>query len=51
MKRPDAAYAVAVELCRQLPDFVFRRDIEGVLEEGLAGNHGDGMSSELLYAE
>ena len=25
--RPDAAYAVAVELCRQLPDFVFRRDI------------------------
>ena len=29
--RPDAAYAVAVELCRQLPDFVFRRDIEGYL--------------------
>ena len=30
--RPDAAYAVAVELCRQLPDFVFRRDIEGYLK-------------------
>lgn len=30
--RPDAAYAVAVELCRQLPDFVFRRDIEGCLK-------------------
>ena len=32
LKRPDAAYAVAVELCRQLPDFVFRRDIEGYLK-------------------
>ena len=31
-KRPDAAFAVAVELCRQLPDFVFRRDIEGYLK-------------------
>ena len=32
LKRPDAAYAVAVELCRQLPDFVFRKDIEGYLK-------------------
>ena len=32
LKRPDAAYAVAMELCRQLPDFVFRRDIEGYLK-------------------
>ena len=32
LARPDAAYAVAVELCRQLPDFVFRRDIEGYLK-------------------
>ena len=32
LRRPDAAYAVAVELCRQLPDFVFRRDIEGYLK-------------------
>lgn len=32
LERPDAAYAVAVELCRQLPDFVFRRDIEGYLK-------------------
>lgn len=32
LKRPDAANAVAVELCRQLPDFVFRRDIEGYLK-------------------
>ena len=32
LKRPDAAYAVAVELCRQLPDFVFRIDIEGYLK-------------------
>ena len=32
LKRPDAAYAVAVELCLQLPDFVFRRDIEGYLK-------------------
>ena len=32
LKRPDAAFAVAVELCRQLPDFVFRRDIEGYLK-------------------
>ena len=32
LKRPDAAYAVAVELCRQLPDFVFRRDIEEYLK-------------------
>ena len=32
LKRPDAAYAVAAELCRQLPDFVFRRDIEGYLK-------------------
>lgn len=32
LKRPDAAFAVAVELCRQLPDFVFRKDIEGYLK-------------------
>lgn len=32
LNRPDAAFAVAVELCRQLPDFVFRRDIEGYLK-------------------
>ena len=32
LKRPDAAFAVAVELCRQLPDFVFRRDIEEYLK-------------------
>ena len=32
LKRPDAAYAVAVELCRQLPDFVFRKHIEGYLK-------------------
>ena len=32
LERPDAAFAVAVELCRQLPDFVFRRDIEGYLK-------------------
>ena len=32
LARPDAAYAVAGELCRQLPDFVFRRDIEGYLK-------------------
>ena len=32
LKRPDAAYDVAVELCRQLPEFVFRRDIEGYLK-------------------
>ena len=32
LERPDAAYAVAVELCRQLPDFVSRRDIEGYLK-------------------
>ena len=32
LKRPDAAYAVAMELCRQLPDFVFRRDIEEYLK-------------------
>ena len=32
LERPDAAYAVAVELCRQLPDFVFHRDIEGYLK-------------------
>ena len=32
LARPDAAYAVAVELCRQLPDFVFRWDIEGYLK-------------------
>lgn len=32
LERPDAAYAVAVELCRQLPDFVYRRDIEGYLK-------------------
>ena len=31
LKRPDAAYAVAVELCRQLPDFVFRSDIKDYL--------------------
>ena len=31
LKRPDAAYAVSVELCRQLPDFVFRRDIKDYL--------------------
>ena len=32
LKRPDAAFAVAVELCRQLPDFIFRRDIEEYLK-------------------
>ena len=32
LKRPDAAFAVAVELCRQLPEFVFRRDIEEYLK-------------------
>ena len=32
LKRLDAAYAVAVELCQQLPDFVFRKDIEGYLK-------------------
>ena len=33
MGRPDAAYAIAIELCRYIPLFLNRDDLQGYIQE------------------